>query len=306
MPLDPQIRPIVQFVEAAVADGPPRSSQSVAERREAYLALSLVAGPGPVLDQVTDRTIPGPAGGIAVRLYRNDGAHGVVVFFHGGGHTIGGLDTHDQVCRQLAAQSGATVVAVDYRLAPEHPFPAALDDAWAAVRWADAHRSELGGSADVRLVVGGDSAGGNLSAVASLLARDAGLDVAAQLLVYPVVDMADERPSMLENGSGYILDVETMDWFRKCYAAASDDWRASPLRAASLAGVAPALVITAEFDPLRDQGAAYAAKLAADGVEVTHTLYDGMAHTFFQLGPLVDAGARAVTEVAEAARSALG
>ena len=266
----------------------------------------MVAGPGPELDQVTDRTIPGPAGGIPVRLYRNDGARGVIVFFHGGGHTIGGLDTHDQVCRQLAAQSGATVVAVDYRLAPEHPFPAGLDDAWAALRWADEHRSELGGGADARLVVGGDSAGGNLSAVVALMARDAGLDLAAQLLVYPGVDVADERPSMAENGSGYILDTETLDWFRECYAADPDDWRASPLRAASLAGVAPALVITAEFDPLRDQGAAYAAKLAADGVDVTHTPYDGMVHTFFQLGPIVDAGARAVTEVADAARAALG
>ena len=305
MPLDTQMEPIVAVVEAAVTDGPPRSSQSVAERRGAYLALSSVPGPGPELDEVSDRTVPGPVGEIPVRSYRNDGARGVVVFFHGGGHTIGGLDTHDQVCRQLATQSGATVVAVDYRLAPEHPFPAGLDDAWAGLRWADEHRSELGGSAHARLVVGGDSAGGNLSAVVALMARDAGLDLAAQLLIYPVVDMADHRPSMTENGSGYILDTETMDWFRECYAADPDDWRASPLRAASLAGVAPALVVTAEFDPLRDQGAAYAAKLAADGVEVTHTPYDGVAHTFFQLGPLVDAGARAVTEVSDAARAAL-
>lgn len=306
MPLDPQVQPIVDFVEAMVADGPSRSSQTVEERRAAYLALVAVAGAGPALDDVTDRTIPGPAGEIPVRLYRNLGARGVFVFYHGGGYTIGDLDTHDEVCRQLAAQSGSTVMAVDYRLAPEHPFPAGIDDAWAALQWADGHRAELGGSADARIVVGGDSAGGGFSAVVALMARDTGLDLAAQLLVYPVVDLTDESPSMAENGSGYILDGETMDWFFECYAADPDDWRASPIRAASLTGVAPALVITAEFDPLRDQGAAYADRLAADGVDVTHSPYEGMVHTFFQLGALVDAGASAVTEVAAAAEKALG
>lgn len=304
MPLDPQIQPIVDLVEAVVADGPQRSGQTVGERRAAYAALAAVAGAGPDLDEVTDRTIPGTAGDIPVRLYRNEAARGVIVFFHGGGFTIGDLDTHDEICRGLAAQSGATVMAVDYRLAPEHPFPAGLDDAWAAVRWADAHRSELGGSVDAGIVVSGDSAGGNLGAVVALMARDAGLELAAQLLVYPVVDLADESPSMLDNGAGYILDTETMEWFHECYSADADDWRASPIRAGSHAGVAPALVITAEFDPLRDQGTAYAARLAAAGVQVTHSHYDGMVHTFFQLGPLVDAGARAVTEVAHSARTA--
>ena len=175
-----------------------------------------------------------------------------------------------------------------------------------AVRWADEHRSELGGSDAAGIVVCGDSAGGNLSAVVALMARDTDLELAAQLLVYPLVDFSDQSPSMTENRSGYILDVETMDWFHDCYAPDPEDWRASPVRARSHAGVAPALVITAEFDPLRDQGSAYAAQLAAAGVEVTHSPYDGMVHTFFQLGPLVDAGARAVTEVADAATAALG
>ena len=130
MPLDPQIAPIVDLVETMAADGPPRSAQTVEERRAAYLALAAVAGTGPALDEVTDRTIAGPGGELPVRIYRNAGARGVVVFFHGGGFTIGDLDSHDEICRQLAAQSGATVVAVDYRLAPEHPFPAGLDDAW--------------------------------------------------------------------------------------------------------------------------------------------------------------------------------
>ncbi len=305
MPLDPQIKPFVDVFNAAAAEGPPASSQTVAERRAGYLALAGIAGAGPDLDHVTDRTIPGPAGDIGIRIYRNEGARGIFVFYHGGGYTIGDLDTHDEVCRQLALQSQSTVMAVDYRLAPEHPFPAGVDDAWAALQWADGHRAELSGSADAKIVVGGDSAGGNLSAVVALMARDAALELAAQLLVYPGVEVTDDSPSMTENGSGYILDAETMDWFTECHAADPTDWRASPIRADSHAGVAPALVITAEFDPLRDQGANYAAKLAADGVEVTHELYDGMVHIFFQLGPLVDAGARAVTQVAETAKKAL-
>ncbi|MCP5029519.1 MAG: alpha/beta hydrolase [Actinomycetia bacterium] len=305
MPLDSQIKPIVDAVEGAAAAGPPASELSVEERRAGYGALADFAGDGPQIDQVTDRTIPGPAGDIPVRIYRNQGATGVFVFYHGGGYTIGDLDTHDQVCRQLALESGSTLMAVHYRLAPENPFPAGIDDAWAALQWADANRAELGGDAAAKIVVGGDSAGGNFSAVMALMARDASLDLAAQLLVYPGVEVDDDSPSMTENGSGYILSEETMTWFRQCYAADASDWRASPMRAHSHAGLAPALVITAEFDPIRDQGAQYAAKLAAAGVEVTHTHYDGMVHIFFQLGPIVDAGARAVTQVAEAAKKAL-
>ena len=213
------------------------------------------------------------------------------MYFHGGGFTIGDLETHDDGLPSARRQSGATTVAVDYRLAPEHPFPAGIEDSWAALRWVTRIAGARRTTDEVRIVVGGDSAGGNISAVVALMARDAGIDLAAQLLVYPMVEVADDSPSMAENGSGYILDSETMDWFRECCAADPADWRASPIRAASHAGVAPALVITAEFDPLRDQGSNYAAKLATDGVEVTHSPYDGMVHTFFQLGPVVDAGA---------------
>ncbi len=305
MSLDPQIKPIVDAVEGAAANGPPPSSLTVEERRAGYTALAGFAGAGPALDEVTNRTIPGPDGEIPVRIYRNDGASGIFVFYHGGGYTIGDLDTHDEVCRQLALESRSTVMAVHYRLAPEHPFPAGIDDAWGAMQWADAHRAELGGSPDARMVVGGDSAGGNFAAVMALMARDAGLDLAAQLLIYPGVDAEDDSPSMTENANGFILRRETMDWFGQCYAADLDDWRASPLRAPSHAGVAPALVITAEFDPLRDQGKKYADALTAAGVEVTYTNYDGMVHVFFQLGPIVDAAAKAVTQVAAAARQAL-
>ena len=305
MPLDPQIQPIVDLVAAMAAEGPPLASQGVEERRGGYAALASAAGAGPVLDEVADRTIPGPAGGIPVRTYRNNGSHGIFVYYHGGGFVIGDLDTHDEVCRRLALQSQATVVSVDYRLAPEHLFPAGVEDAWAALRWVSGNRAEIGGSTDSRIVVGGDSAGGNLAAVTALMARDSGLDLAAQLLVYPMVDAGHDSASKTETGSGYILDAETVEWFHRTSAMDPTDWRASPMLAESHAGVAPALVITAEFDPLRDQGAKYAAKLEAAAVDVTHSSYAGMVHTFFQLGPLVDAGARAVTEVAEAAREAL-
>jgi len=302
MALDPQIQPIVDTVNRAAENAPP--DPSVADRRQGYLALVAFAGPGPELDDVSDSTIPGPAGEIPIRIYRNEGARGIFVFFHGGGYCIGDLDTHDEVCRQLAKQIGCTVVAVPYRLAPEHPFPAGVEDSWAALQWCDANREELGGEG-ARLVVGGDSAGGNLSAVTSLMARDAGLDVAKQLLVYPGTRIDDESPSMEANGTGYILERTTMDWFMESYAADPQDWRASPIYADSHEGIAPALVITAEYDPIRDQGRRYAETLAEAGVDVTHTDYAGMVHIFFQLGPLVEKGAEAVAEVAAHARAAL-
>ncbi len=305
MPLDPEIAPIVDAVNAAAEARPPGEEQSVEERRATYRALAAFAGEGPELDEVVDREIPGPAGSIPIRVYRNDGAAGVFVFYHGGGYTIGDLDTHDQVCRQLALESASTVVSVDYRLAPEHPFPAGIEDAWAALQWVDANRAELGGSGDAGIVVGGDSAGGNFSAVMAIMARDAGLELAAQLLVYPGVAMVDDHPSMTENAEGYVLTVETIDWFVQCYAPDVDDWRAAPIVADDLRGVAPALVITAEFDPLRDQGAAYAKRLIDAGVATDYRLFEGMVHIFFQLGSIVGAGARAVTMVAEAARVAL-
>ena len=297
--LDAQIQPLVDAINAAAAAAPP--DPSLDDRRAAYLALASLAGPGPQLDQVENRTVPGPVDDIPVRIYRNVGAHGIFVFYHGGGFTIGDLDTHDEVCRQLAVRSGATVMAVEYRLAPEAPFPAAVDDSWAALQWAVANRHELGGSPDAKIVVGGDSAGGNLSAVVALMARDSGLDLAGQLLVYPGVRADDDSPSMTENATGYVLDAETMNWFTEQYSADPADWRASPISAGSHVGVAPALVITAEYDPLRDQGADYAQVLEAAGVEVTYMNYDGMVHIFFQLGPLVAVADRCVSQVAEEA-----
>jgi acetyl esterase len=300
--IDPQLQPLLDAV-----NGAERSEHvSLQERRDGYRALSVIAGPGPELDHVEDRSIDGPAGPIPIRVYRNEGAVGVFVFFHGGGFTIGDLDSHDEPCRRIAADAHCTVVSVDYRLAPEAPFPAAVDDAWAAVQWADVHRADLGGGVDAKIVVGGDSAGGNLAAVVALMARDAGLDLAAQCLVYPGTRVDDASPSMTENGVGYILDRETMEWFRAQYAAEPKDWRASPIYADSHVGVAPALVITAQYDPLRDQGADYARVLETAGVPVTYTNYDGMTHVFFQLGPIVEGGARCVAQVSAFAAAALG
>lgn len=298
MPVDPQLKDIVDAVTAAAAEAPPRDEVPLEEHRAAYMALASFAGPGPELDQVSDVTIAA----VPCRRYGNDGARGCFIYIHGGGYTIGDLDTHDQTCRQLALESAATVISVDYRLAPEHPFPAGVDDCWAVLQAIDADRSAYG--AEAGIAVGGDSAGGNFAAVLALMARDAGLDLAAQLLVYPAVDVDDDSPSMTENAEGYVLTRQTMDWFNAQYKPDPTDWRASPINAASHGRLAPATIITAEFDPLRDQGARYAATLEAAGVDVTLTNYEGMVHIFFQLGTICDAGAAAVTQIADAAKAA--
>ncbi len=285
------------------------AEQSLAERREAYHKLLSALPPGPDIASVSELLIEGPVSPLAVRIYRPVNPVGIVIFFHGGGWTIGDLDTHDEPCREIATQSGATVVSVDYRLAPEAPFPAAIEDSFAAVKWVWVNRADLA-SADAKIAVCGDSAGGNIAAVMCLMARDVeGFEIATQLLVYPGVDARmSEFDSLNRNGEGYVLSLETMEWFSSNYLPNDSDrldWRASPLLAEDLSGLPPALVITAEFDPLHDEGAAYADALRAAGNEVVHTDYDGMVHIFFQLGPIVPAAAAAVTEVALAARAAL-
>ncbi len=299
MPIDPQIQPLVDLVAATAASGPPLSEQTVQQRRDAYTALAALTGEGPAVGHVEDSEIAG----VPVRTYAEPDPVGVFLFFHGGGWVIGDLDTHDLACRHLALESGSTVISVDYRLAPEHPFPSGLEDAWTVLQWVDQHRTDYGDN--TRIVVSGDSAGGNFAAVLALLARDAGLDLAAQLLVYPAVLALDDSPSMTENATGYVLTTEIMEWFGERYAPDPYDWKASPILAESHAGVAPATIITAEFDPLRDQGTRYADVLRSAGVPVEHTNYDGQVHVFFQLGPYTDAGARSITQIADAARAAL-
>ncbi|HEY3186871.1 MAG TPA: alpha/beta hydrolase, partial [Solirubrobacteraceae bacterium] len=228
--------------------------------------------------------------------------------FHGGGWVIGDLETHDVLCRQLTAEAGIAVVAVDYRLAPEAKFPAAVDDAWAATRWVVAHADRLGIDAR-RIAVGGDSAGGNLAAVVALLARDAGTPkIALQALLYPVTDVGTEWPSYLAFADGYLLTSESMRWFIAHYLTSEKetaDWRASPLRAPSLRGVPPALIVTAGFDPLRDEGEAYARALRDAGVRVDYVCYGGMIHGFIPMGRLIDTGNRGVAHVAASLREAL-
>jgi len=232
----------------------------------------------------------------------------VLVFYHGGGWVIGDLDTHDVQCRQITAEAGITVVAVDYRLAPEHKFPAAVDDAWAATRWVVAHASELGVDAR-RVAVAGDSAGGNLAAVVAIMARDAGGPaIALQVLIYPVTDVGAESKSYRDFAEGYMLTRDGMRWFTNHYLKSpgeAQDWRVSPLRAASLAGLPPALVITAGFDPLRDEGAAYASRLTDAGVQVDYINYGGMIHGFMPMGKLISTGNRATSHVAASLRQAL-
>lgn len=280
--------------------------------RAGYQALASALPPGPEVG-VVEQAIPGPAGEIALRIYtpQGDGPFGGLVFFHGGGWTIGDLDTHDHPCRTLCHDAGIVVVSVDYRLAPENPYPAGLDDAWAALRWVASHGADL----DIdpsRLAVGGDSAGGNLAAVVAIRARDEdGPELAFQLLVYPAVDLRPDSfyPSRQENAEGYFLTKTYLEFFTRSYLPdpqLGNEWQVSPLLAADHSGLPPALVITAEFDPLRDEGAAYAEMLTAAGTSVVHTLYPGTIHAMFQLAPFLDAGRDALAESAAALRSALG
>lgn len=245
----------------------------------------------------------------AVRSYRpsKGGVLPGLVFFHGGGWTIGDVDTHDVVCRQLALGASCMVFSVDYRLGPEHPFPAAVDDCFAALRWTMENAARLGIDPQ-RVAVGGDSAGGNLAAVAALLARDAGGPrIAYQLLVYPATDQRGATPSHERNAQGYLLTRDAMDYFRSAYLpdrADWTDWRASPLLAPSHAGLPPALVITAGYDPLLDEGKAYAEKLRAAGVKVEYREYADMVHGFLLFGGVLDTSNAAVAHCCAALRAA--
>ena len=305
MPLDPQARAVLDQLGTVMPDLSVVEPATIRQLTEA--ALGLV--PGEPVARVEDRTIPGPGGDLPVRVYTPEGAgpFPALVYFHGGGFVYCSLDTHDGTCRSLSNAAGCVVVSVDYRLAPEHKFPAATEDCLAATRWVAEH----GGAIDVdgrRIAVGGDSAGGNLAAVTSLLVRDRGAaSLRFQLLVYPVADFSFDTPSYRENAEGYLLTEKMMRAFWNHYltdGGAGESPYASPLRAANLAGLPPALVITAEFDPLRDEGEAYAARLREAGVPVTATRYDGMIHGFFSMGDAIDRAGAAMAEAGAALRSA--
>lgn len=306
MPLDPQAQTILDLVAAAgvVELTPDTDPQTVRDLFERLTLPSTIA-----IEQVEDRTVPGPAGPIPVRVYRpaGDAPQPVVVFFHGGGWVIGSLHTHDGICRALADALGCVVVSVDYRLAPEHPFPAAVDDAFAATRWVQEHAAELGGDPR-RVAIAGDSAGGHLAAVSAIQARDAEIPLAFQLLVYPAVEHEFDRPSMHENAEGYFVTTADMRWFYGHFLAdgsQASDWRVSPIHAPDLAGLPPALVITAQYDPLRDQGRAYAEALRAAGNEVEERCYDGVFHGFFSMQSLLDVAKVALDDAVAAMRPRL-
>jgi acetyl esterase len=292
--LDPDAAAVYKaFLDAG---RPPYETLTPAEARADYLAARRATNPEPPeLARVEALSIPAPHGTIAARVYvpsdlrKTNGLAPCLAFFHGGGWVIGDLESHDVACRKLAHEGALIVIAVDYRLAPEHRFPAAVDDAIAATRWIADNAEALGIDA-ARLSVGGDSAGGNLAAVVALTARDGnGPDIAGQVLIYPATDFSRKHASHREAETSILLTHSAIGWFMNHYIDGGDinDWRASPARAETLAGLPPAYVLTAGADPLRDEGDEYAARLKEAGVAVTYRHFPGQFHGFFTMGRLL-------------------
>ena len=307
--LDPDVLLVLDMIR--LAGRPPFEQLTPAEAREAYMKSRAVLQPEPEpVAEARDLAAPGPHGPIPLRLYRPDAAPGPLpglIYCHGGGWLLGGLDSHDGVCRRFANAARCVVVSVDYRMAPEHKFPAAVDDCAAATAWAIGQAATLGID-PARVAAGGDSAGGNLAAVMALMARDGSLPkLAFQLLIYPATDMTMTTVSSQTVGPGVPLTSATMKWFIDHYMrgpADLTDWRASPIRAASVAGTAPALVLTAAADPLRDEGIAYAARLEREGVRTTAIHLTDQIHGFMSMGKVIRAADTAIDMMAASLRRA--
>jgi len=307
MMLAPDVRRLLVKLEKL---HPPVITLSIEEARQIReVVYSKLWGEREAVANVSDRLIPGAAGPIQVRLYRPaaNSPLPVLVYFHGGGWATCSIESYDGLCRALANGVNCIVVSVDYHLAPEHKFPVAAEDAYAATIWAANHALEIGGD-PTRIAIGGDSCGGNLAAVVALMARERrSPPLGFQLLLYPCTDYEFERPSALENALGYYLSLDAMRWFWKHYLNSEADAihpYASPLRAEDLRGLPPALVVTAEFDPLRDQGEAYAKRLREANVPVAYKCYDGMIHCFLSFASELEQAKAGLREVIEALRSA--
>lgn len=294
--------------ELALTGAPPVDQMTVEEARlSTESTADRLFGAKDEIASVVERPISGPNGPIPVRIYNNfpNGRSPVLLYFHGGGWVFGSLDTHDGVCRALAKRAACTVVAVDYRLAPENKFPAAVEDAWASLGWA-LEQAEI---RDLKpcVAVAGDSSGGNLAAVVALLARDAGIKLSLQLLVYPVTDCHMNTRSYQQYANGFGLTRDEMEWFIGHYLRSQsdrDDPRASPLLHSDVSAVAPAMIITPECDVLRDEVEAYAERLQAAGVPVQYRCYDGLIHGFFRMGAVFNETHEALRESAKALRNA--
>lgn len=307
--LDPDVLLVLDMIR--LAGRPPFEQLTPAEAREAYMKSRAILQPEPEpVAEARDLAAPGPHGPIPLRLYRPQGGAAPLpglIYYHGGGWLLGGLDSHDVVCRRFANAARCVVVSVDYRMAPEHKFPAAVDDCAAATGWAIGQAAALGMD-PARVAVGGDSAGGNLAAVMALMARDGALPrLAYQLLIYPATDMTMTTVSSQTVGPGVPLTSATMKWFIDHYMRGPEDmidWRASPIRAASVAGTAPALVLTAAADPLRDEGIAYAARLEREGVRTTAIHLTDQIHGFLSMGKVIRAADTAIDMMAASLRRA--
>jgi len=306
MPLHPQVKAVL---DQMVAAGPPLHHLSPVEARKAIEAMRATQGEPERVGKVEDRTFHGPTGELPMRIYTPDGRgpFPVLAYFHGGGWVVGSIETVDASCRSFVNSAGCIVVSADYRLAPEHKFPAAAEDCYAAARWVALQVAAFHGD-PARIAIGGESAGANLAAVAALMAQERGApSFVLQLLLYPVLDYSFDRLSHKENAEGYFLTTDMMRWFWRQYLdkdAEGEHHYASPLRAKHLRGVAPAAIFTAEFDPLRDEGAAYAARLREVDVPVQYTCCAGLVHGFMGMAKVVEPARKALEEAAAALRAA--